>query len=145
MYKLAEGYKHEDVTKDGLIIQGNFQTVRQAFETTNKLNRNISQNSQIERNLSNQLIKLPHGIVTKKSLSLSRKSNCYGLPPKSSGAMIWDNTINTKAKKKNIPQLTSKSWCVYDYTKFALIHGKREYQRREIASLTKIMTCWVVI
>ena len=26
-----------------------------------------------------------------------------------------------------------------------LLHGKREYQKREIASLTKIMTCWVVI
>lgn len=78
---------------------------------------------------------------------MSRKSNCYGVsvPPKSSGAIIWDNTINTKAKKKNVPQLTSKCWVVYDFNKMVQIHGKREYQRREIASLTKIMTCWVVI
>jgi serine-type D-Ala-D-Ala carboxypeptidase (penicillin-binding protein 5/6) len=27
----------------------------------------------------------------------------------------------------------------------SIIHGKREYQRREVASLTKIMTCYVVI
>ena len=25
------------------------------------------------------------------------------------------------------------------------IHGKREYELKEVASLTKIMTCWVVI
>jgi len=80
---------------------------------------------------------------------MSRKSNCYGIPPKSSGAIIWDNTINQtgmiKKSKKNVPQLTSKCWAIYDYNKMTLIHGKREYQRREIASLTKIMTCWVVI
>jgi serine-type D-Ala-D-Ala carboxypeptidase (penicillin-binding protein 5/6) len=27
----------------------------------------------------------------------------------------------------------------------SIINGRREYQKRQVASLTKIMTCWVVI
>lgn len=64
---------------------------------------------------------------------MSRKSNCYGMPPKSSGGIIWDNTcLNNstglgKKKNKNLPQLTSKCWAIYDFNKMSLIHGKREY------------------
>ena len=85
----------------------------------------------------------------KNSLSIQRKSNCFGtggVARKLMGNIVWDNAIsNNKSKKKNPPQISSKCWAIYDFNKMSIIHGKREYQRREVASLTKIMTCWVVI
>ena len=49
------------------------------------------------------------------------------------------------SKKPKIPNISAKSWAVFDVNKMRQIGGKREYQRREVASLTKIMTCHVVI
>jgi D-alanyl-D-alanine carboxypeptidase len=43
-----------------------------------------------------------------------------------------------------VPTVTAKSWCVYDAITGDFIYGVREHKRREIASLTKIMTCYVV-
>lgn len=43
------------------------------------------------------------------------------------------------------PNITSKFWAVFDVTKQNILGGRREYQKREVASLTKIMTCHVVI
>ena len=45
---------------------------------------------------------------------------------------------------KLIPVTTSKCWAIYDAAKMGFIHGKRENVKRECASLTKIMTCYVV-
>lgn len=44
-----------------------------------------------------------------------------------------------------MPQISAKCWAIYDVNKMTFIHGKREYLKRECASLTKIMTCYVVI
>ena len=43
------------------------------------------------------------------------------------------------------PVVSSKCWVIYDVHKMSVLHGRREYQRREVASLTKIMTCHVVL
>lgn len=45
----------------------------------------------------------------------------------------------------NIPQISAKCWAIYDTAKMSFVHGKREYQKRECASLTKIMSAYVVI
>lgn len=45
----------------------------------------------------------------------------------------------------NVPQISTKCWAIYDASKMAFIHGKREQQKRECASLTKIMSAYVVI
>lgn len=41
--------------------------------------------------------------------------------------------------------MSAKCWGIYDMNKMGFVHGKREYFRREVASLTKIMTFYVVI
>ena len=43
------------------------------------------------------------------------------------------------------PPVSASSWAVYNMKTKALIFGKMEKERREIASLTKIMTCYTVI
>lgn len=40
----------------------------------------------------------------------------------------------------NPPCVTASSWCVYDGNKGTRLHGKNYQLRREIASMTKIMT-----
>ena len=44
-----------------------------------------------------------------------------------------------------MPNISAKSWVIYDVNQMAFMIGKREYMQREIASLTKIMTCYTVI
>jgi len=46
---------------------------------------------------------------------------------------------------KKFLNISASSWVIYDLKGNSILHGRREYQKREIASLTKIMTCWVVI
>ena len=43
------------------------------------------------------------------------------------------------------PFVTAKSWSISDGRTGEILFGKCENDRREIASLTKIMTCFVVI
>jgi serine-type D-Ala-D-Ala carboxypeptidase (penicillin-binding protein 5/6) len=43
------------------------------------------------------------------------------------------------------PAVSAQSWSVYDMKTKELIFGKMEKERREIASLTKIMTCYTVL
>lgn len=43
------------------------------------------------------------------------------------------------------PHLTAQAWAVYDMKANKFLFGKLERDRREIASLTKIMTCYTVI
>lgn len=44
-----------------------------------------------------------------------------------------------------MPQVSAKSWVIYEAKKGRFIHGKRIFKKREIASLTKIMNLIVVI
>ena len=46
---------------------------------------------------------------------------------------------------KNMPNISAKCWAIYDVNMMAFMYGKREYLKREVASLTKIMTCYTVI
>jgi D-alanyl-D-alanine carboxypeptidase len=41
--------------------------------------------------------------------------------------------------------VTAKCWAVFDGNKMNFVHGKREYMRREVASLTKMMTLYTVL
>lgn len=43
------------------------------------------------------------------------------------------------------PFVTAKSWSICDGRTGEILFGKCENDRREIASITKIMTCFVVI
>eukprot|EP00347_Sterkiella_histriomuscorum_P010552 403375850 len=43
------------------------------------------------------------------------------------------------------PMVSAQAWAVYDVKQNKLLFGKLERDRREIASLTKIMTCYTVI
>lgn len=43
------------------------------------------------------------------------------------------------------PQISAKCWAIFDANKMNFINGKREYMRREVASLTKMMTAYTVL
>ncbi len=44
-----------------------------------------------------------------------------------------------------VPFVSAQSWIVYDCLTDQVLFGRMERERREIASLTKIMTCYVVL
>ena len=46
---------------------------------------------------------------------------------------------------KPAPHCSAQSWAVFDQKTMQMLFGKNEKDRREIASLTKIMTCFVVM
>ena len=46
---------------------------------------------------------------------------------------------------KPAPHCSAQSWAIYDQKTNALLFGKSEKDKREVASLTKIMTCYCVI
>ena len=43
------------------------------------------------------------------------------------------------------PKISAHYWAIFDGHKQSFIHGKREYMKREVASLTKIMTAYTVL
>lgn len=46
---------------------------------------------------------------------------------------------------KPAPHCSAQAWAIYDQKTNTLLFGRSERERRECASLTKIMTCFVVI
>ena len=46
---------------------------------------------------------------------------------------------------KPAPHCSARSWAIFDQKTNALMFGKNEKERREVASITKIMTCYVVL
>lgn len=46
---------------------------------------------------------------------------------------------------KPAPHCSASSWAVFDQKTNSLLFGKMEKERREVASLTKIMTAFVVL
>lgn len=44
-----------------------------------------------------------------------------------------------------MPNISAKSWSIFNLDKASLICGKREFVKRECASLTKIMTAYIVL
>jgi len=44
-----------------------------------------------------------------------------------------------------VPQISAKYWAIYDAKASNFLHGRREFIKREVASLTKIMTCYTVL
>ena len=96
------------------------------------------------RILSNKLLQPPPDVNVKKtSLSLQRRTNFFGGIPKA--AKTTTGSSNNNSKDKKIPNVSANCWAVFDVKKASIMRGRREYQKREIASLTKVMTCWVVI
>jgi D-alanyl-D-alanine carboxypeptidase len=45
---------------------------------------------------------------------------------------------------KPAPHCSAQSWAIFDQKANAMLFGKNEKDRREVASLTKIMTCYCV-
>ena len=96
------------------------------------------------RILSNKLLQPPPDVNIKKtSLSLQRRTNFFGGIPKA--AKTTTGSSNNNSKDKKIPNVSANCWAVFDVKKASIMRGRREHQKREIASLTKVMTCWVVI
>lgn len=46
---------------------------------------------------------------------------------------------------KPAPHCSASSWAVFDQKTNSLLFGKMEKERREVASLTKIMTAFIVL
>ena len=46
---------------------------------------------------------------------------------------------------KPAPHCSAQAWSIYDQKTNTLLFGRMERERRECASLTKIMTCYLVI
>jgi len=46
---------------------------------------------------------------------------------------------------KDIPKVSARFWAIYDAQRSTLVHGRQEYVRREMASLTKMMTALCVV
>jgi D-alanyl-D-alanine carboxypeptidase len=46
---------------------------------------------------------------------------------------------------KPAPHCSAQSWAIYDQKSHTLMFGKNEKERREVASITKIMTCYVTL
>jgi D-alanyl-D-alanine carboxypeptidase len=51
----------------------------------------------------------------------------------------------TDGKDNEIPQVTARSWALYNASTSKVIWLKDAHKKREVASLTKIMTCLVTI
>lgn len=51
----------------------------------------------------------------------------------------------TPALLKSLPEISAKCWAVFDGETGEIIYGKNYFVQAEIASLTKIMTCYVVL
>jgi D-alanyl-D-alanine carboxypeptidase len=45
----------------------------------------------------------------------------------------------------SLPQVTAKSWTVYEMKAQKYIYGKRNFKKREIASLTKTMNLITIL
>lgn len=43
-----------------------------------------------------------------------------------------------------VPIVSAQAWAVFDCSRARIIHGKDEHEQRQMASLTKIMTAYVV-
>lgn len=53
-------------------------------------------------------------------------------------------TMKTVKINVKMPEITADAWCVLDMDSGGqLLHGKRAQNKREIASLTKMMTFYV--
>ena len=52
---------------------------------------------------------------------------------------------NPRLHYQATPKISAHYWAIFDGAKQSFIHGKREYMKREVASLTKIMTVYTVI
>ena len=69
------------------------------------------------------------------------------MPRYMSNNLLRSVSLNKKMpeRKQKTPTISAKSWAIFDVNKMSIIYGRREFQKREVASLTKIMTCWVVL
>jgi D-alanyl-D-alanine carboxypeptidase len=45
----------------------------------------------------------------------------------------------------DLPEVSAKSWALYEMRSERLLFGKRDYKRREMASLTKIMNLSTIL
>lgn len=48
-------------------------------------------------------------------------------------------------ERTEIPEVSAKSWMLYEMKENRCLYGKRNYKKREIASLTKMMTLITIL
>ena len=66
-------------------------------------------------------------------------------PPKPKAKESIDIPMSSIPLELALPEVSAQSWCVLDGKRNTLLYGKDEHARREMASLTKIMTCYAVL
>ena len=52
---------------------------------------------------------------------------------------------NPRLLYQTTPKISANYWAIFDGNKQSFIHGKREYMKREVASLTKMMTAYTIL
>ena len=66
-----------------------------------------------------------------------KSSSCTDLP------QLLDRLCGKKSK--DLPKLSAKSWALFDASSGKLLQGRSPFFKREVASLTKIMTLYVAL
>lgn len=99
-----------------------------------------------EHNKEKPKIVLPSDLYRKPSGNQVTASNGTTFNPEELLPLSKRTFQARRAKlQQEVPNISSKCWCIFDLDKMSLIYGKREYLKRECASLTKIMTAYVAI
>ncbi|CAG9318076.1 unnamed protein product [Blepharisma stoltei] len=94
------------------------------------------------------LLPHPHHLPSKTSLNSSSTQSSLSLSSSRDTSLKHRSQSETKRNIRNlaaIPYISASSWCILEGNSGNLIYGHFEGQIREIASLTKIMTCYVAI
>ena len=80
----------------------------------------------------------PHPLCT-------RSSSIRSLKTSSPKTLRSSSDTRKLILNSNLPQISSSSWCVVDYTSGRVLYGYRDLEVKEIASLSKIMTCYICL
>lgn len=88
-------------------------------------------------------------ITNKKPLNphpvCSRSSSIHSLKSTSPKSIRSSSETRKLILNNTLPQISASSWCVVDYSSGRILHGHRDLDIKEIASLTKIMTCYICV
>jgi len=77
---------------------------------------------------------------------MARQSTVYSVLSPISACKTTANSMSLSSDGAfTVPNVTAKSWAICDATNQTILWGKNETDRREIASLTKIMTAYTAI
>lgn len=98
-------------------------------------------------NKETSIARIPDLTISKRTSSSIKPSfvgmNSKAEPTRSLAAVSFEIPSISLIKKLNLPKIKAKSWVVFDEMTNKLLCSKKPRKTREIASLTKIMTCYI--